>query len=55
MGDIAIRAEELGKQYHIGGPQKAYDRFGDQVVDMFMTLFCRTGNYCLDRQAGLLN
>jgi len=34
MSDIAIRLEGISKQYHISGPKKAYDRLGEQLVDM---------------------
>jgi len=33
MSDVAIRVDGLGKQYHIGGAQKSYDRFGEQFRD----------------------
>ena len=42
MAEIAIRAESLSKQYHIGGPQKNYDRLGEQVVDWVTSPFRRT-------------
>lgn len=35
MSDIAIRAEGLGKQYRIGGPQQGYRRLTETVVDTF--------------------
>lgn len=43
MSDIAIRVDNLSKQYHIGGPQKTYSRLGDQLADMALTPFRRTG------------
>ncbi|RME46122.1 MAG: ABC transporter ATP-binding protein [Caldilineae bacterium] len=41
MSNIAIRVEGLGKQYHIGGAQRTYDRFGEQVVDALAAPFRR--------------
>jgi lipopolysaccharide transport system ATP-binding protein len=43
MSDLAIRTENLGKQYVIGGPQKTYDRLGDQLVDIAAAPFRRAG------------
>ncbi len=42
MSDIAIQVESLGKQYHLGGMQKTYDRLGDQIVDAVAAPFRRT-------------
>ena len=50
MNDIAIRAENLSKQYHIGSQQKTYDRIGAQLVDMFKTPL-RRANKLLRGQA----
>jgi len=33
MSDIAIRVENLGKQYRIGAKQERYNRFTEQVMD----------------------
>lgn len=44
MSNVAIKVEAISKEYHIGGPQKTYDRLGDQLVDMFKTPFRRAGN-----------
>jgi lipopolysaccharide transport system ATP-binding protein len=41
MTNIAIQVVNLSKLYHIGGPQKNYDRFGDQLVDMVAAPFRR--------------
>ena len=35
MSDIAIRVENLGKQYHIGGKQEAYKTLRETLVDTF--------------------
>ncbi len=32
MDDIAIRVSGLSKLYHIGGPEKTFDRLGDRLV-----------------------
>jgi lipopolysaccharide transport system ATP-binding protein len=37
MSRLAIRVENLGKEYHIGGPRKTYDRLGDQLVDTLLS------------------
>jgi lipopolysaccharide transport system ATP-binding protein len=50
MGDIAIRAEGLSKQYHIGG-QQTPDKLSDQLADMFVAPFRRAGKL-LRGQAG---
>lgn len=42
MTDIAIRINGVGKRYYIGAEQKNYDRFGEQVVDLFTSPFRRT-------------
>lgn len=42
MSDIAIQVKEVGKQYHIGGPQQNYDRLGEQLFDAFAAPFRRT-------------
>ncbi len=34
MTNIAIQTNALSKQYRIGGPQKHYDRLGEQLVDI---------------------
>jgi lipopolysaccharide transport system ATP-binding protein len=41
MTDIAIHAENLGKEYHIGSLQKTYKRFGDALADSVATPFRR--------------
>ncbi len=41
MSDLAIHVESLGKQFHIGGMQKTYDRLGDQIVDAVSAPFRR--------------
>lgn len=43
MSDVAIRIAGLGKKYLIGGKQKQSNRLGDQVVDMVLSPFRRTG------------
>ncbi|NUM46874.1 MAG: ATP-binding cassette domain-containing protein [Anaerolineales bacterium] len=41
MSDIAVKVDDVGKQYHIGGPQKSYDRLGEQVFDAVSAPFRR--------------
>jgi lipopolysaccharide transport system ATP-binding protein len=43
MSDIAIRVEGLGKLYHIGGPQKRYDKLSDQITDVVASPLRRAG------------
>ena len=43
MSEIAIEVVGLGKEYHIGGPQKNYYRLTDQLVDIVTTPFRRAG------------
>ena len=39
----SLRVEGLGKQYHIGGSQKTYDRIGYQIADSLTSPFRRAG------------
>lgn len=41
MGDIAIRVEDLGKQYRIGGPRKSYRTIREVLVEAVQTPFRR--------------
>src|SRR5687768_12086954 len=41
MSKMAIEVVGLGKEYHIGGPQKSYYRLTDQLVDMATAPFRR--------------
>jgi len=43
MGNIAVRVAGLSKKYHVGGTQKRYSRFGDQLVETIMSPFRRVG------------
>ena len=52
MSDIAIRVDGLSKQYRIGGPQKTYDRLGEQVVDILKTPFRRAGKLMRGQASG---
>jgi lipopolysaccharide transport system ATP-binding protein len=52
MNDIAIRVVGLGKQYHIGGPQRIYDRFGEQLVDTISAPFRRAGKLLRGQASG---
>jgi lipopolysaccharide transport system ATP-binding protein len=51
MSKIAIEVAGLGKEYHIGGPQKKYHRLTDQLADMASAPFRRAGRL-LRGQAG---
>jgi lipopolysaccharide transport system ATP-binding protein len=50
VSNIAVRVEGLGKQYHIGGSQKTYDRLGDQLTNVIKAPF-RRASYLLRGQA----
>lgn len=52
MSDIAIRAVDLGKEYHIGGPQKQYRRLGDRLVDAVVAPVRRTGKLIRGQGSG---
>ncbi len=52
MSDIAIRADNLGKQYHIGGPQKRYETLRDTLADGFMAPFRRAGKLLRGQATG---
>ncbi len=41
---IAIQSENIGKEYRIGGPQKTYDRLGEQIADIASAPFRRAAN-----------
>ena len=43
MTNHSLRVEGLGKQYHIGGAQKTYDRIGYQIADSLTSPFRRAG------------
>lgn len=44
MGDIAIRVENLSKQYTIGAARRRYDTLHDLMADRINTLMRRNGN-----------
>ena len=52
MSKIAIQVSNLSKEYHIGGPQKMYDRLGDQITDMLATPFRRAGKLLRGQATG---
>lgn len=43
MSAIAIKVENLSKQYQINGAQRRHDTLRDQLVDSVKTVFSRTG------------
>ena len=53
MGKVAIKVEAISKEYYIGGPQKTYDRLGDQVADMFKAPLRRAGDLLRGRAEGV--
>ncbi len=52
MSDIVIKAVELAKEYHIGGPQRTYDRLGEQVVETLATPFRRVNKLLRGQASG---
>jgi lipopolysaccharide transport system ATP-binding protein len=52
MNDIAIHAEDLGKQYHIGGPQKKYETLRDTLTDAFTAPFRRASKLLRGQATG---
>lgn len=52
MSDIAIHVNNLGKQYHIGGPQKQYSRLGDRLVDAATAPLRRAGKLLRGQASG---
>ena len=51
MSDIAIRVENLSKQYHIGSRQ-SYDKLSDQLGDMFVSPLRRAGRLLRGQATG---
>lgn len=43
MSSIAIRVDELSKEYHIGAAEQSFDRIGDQMLHMVSAPFRRAG------------
>ncbi|NIP26939.1 MAG: ABC transporter ATP-binding protein, partial [Phycisphaerae bacterium] len=52
MSEIAIQAVGLGKKYLIGGPQKGFDRIGDQLIDLVVSPFRRAGRLLKGQASG---
>ncbi len=52
MGRSAIEVCGISKQYYIGGPQKIYDRLGEQVADYLISPFRRAGKLLRGQAAG---
>ena len=52
MSDVAIRIEGLSKQYFIGANQKTYDRFGEQIIDLFSSPIRRTAKLLRGQSTG---
>src|SRR5215813_7013146 len=50
MSDLAIRAEELSKQYMIGLRRSRHDTLRDQLTDGLKALFRRNGRFHLHRE-----
>ena len=52
MSKVAIEVVGLGKEYHIGGPQKTYHRLTDQLADMATAPFRRAGKLLRGQASG---
>jgi len=52
MSDIAIRVEELSKQYRIGGKQERYRTLRDTLTDAFASPFRRAGKLLRGQATG---
>lgn len=52
MSKLAIEVAGLGKEYHIGGPQKSYHRLTDQLADMALAPFRRAGKLLRGQASG---
>ena len=52
MSRVSIEVANLGKQYHIGGPQKKYHRLTDQLTDMALAPIRRAGNILRGHASG---
>jgi lipopolysaccharide transport system ATP-binding protein len=52
MSDIAIRAENLSKQYRIGGPQKKYPTLRETLSDAFAAPFRRAAKLLRGQATG---
>jgi ABC-type polysaccharide/polyol phosphate transport system ATPase subunit len=52
MSELAIQAVGLGKKYLIGDHQKAFDRIGDQLLDLVVSPFRRAGRLLRGQASG---
>jgi lipopolysaccharide transport system ATP-binding protein len=52
MNDIAVRVENISKQYYIGQMQKKYETLRDTLTDTFMTPFRRAGKLLRGQATG---
>ena len=52
MGDIALRVEDLSKQYRIGGNREAYKTLRDTFTDVVVSSFRRAGKLVHGRGVG---
>ena len=52
MGDIALRVEDLSKQYRIGGSREAYKTLRDTFTDAVVSAFRRAGRLVRGRGVG---
>lgn len=53
MSHLSIEVAHLGKEYHIGGPQKQYHRLTDQLADMAAAPFRRAAKLLRGQASGV--
>ncbi len=52
MTNLAIRVENLSKQYRIGGPQARYKTIRETITDTFQAPFRRAGKLLRGQATG---
>jgi hypothetical protein len=55
MSDIAIRVENLSKQYRIGGPQASYKTLRESLTDAAAAPFRRLSSVVRGRSSAVAN
>ena len=53
MTDIAIRVENLSKQYRIGGPQAGYKTIRESLTEAMQATFRRVGKLLRGQTTGI--
>jgi hypothetical protein len=55
MNDIAIRVENLSKQYRIGGPQARYKTIRESLTEAVQAPFCRLSSVIRGQSSAVSN